>query len=62
MQCSKQSHVLQCVGELPEVEVGESLQVAEAGGQGPHPIVVQAQCLQGDELTQLLWQLTQAVL
>lgn len=59
MQCSNQSHVLQCV---PEVEVGESLQVAEAGGEGPHPIVVQAQCLQGDELTQLLWQLAQAVL
>lgn len=39
------------VAELPEVEVGEGLEVAQAGGQGTHPIVVKAQRLQGDELT-----------
>lgn len=48
--------------ELPEVEVGEGLEVAQAGGQWTHPIVVKAQRLQRDELTELLRQLTQTVL
>lgn len=48
--------------DVPEVEVGEGLKVAQACGQGTHPIVVKAQCLQRDELTELLRQLTQAVL
>lgn len=39
------------VPELPEVEVGEGLEVAQAGGQGTHSIVVKAQRLQRDELT-----------
>ena len=48
--------------ELPEVEVGEGLEAAQAGGQRTHSIVVKAQCLQRDELTELLRQLTQTVL
>lgn len=46
---------------LPEVEVGQRLQVAQAGRQRTHPVVVEAQALQGHELAQLLGQLAQPV-
>ena len=49
-------------GGLPEVEVGEGLEVPQAGGERAHAIVVEAERLQGDEVAQLLGQLAQAVL
>lgn len=49
------------VSRLPEVEVGEGLEVAQAGRQRTHPIVVETQSLQGHKLAQLLRQLAQAV-
>lgn len=36
--------------------------MAEVGGEGANTVVVQAERLQGDELAQLLWQLTETVL
>lgn len=48
--------------EVPEVEVGEGLQVAQVGGQRAHPIVVKAERLQRDELAEVLRQLTQSIL
>ncbi len=47
---------------LPEVEVGEGLQLAQAGRKGPHTVVVQAERLHRDKLTHLLWHLTEPVL
>lgn len=41
--------------ELPEVEVGKGLEVAQAGRQWTHSIMVKTQRLQRHELTQLLW-------
>lgn len=38
------------VSRLPEVEVGEGLEVAQAGRQRTHPIVVETQRLQGHKL------------
>lgn len=47
--------------QIPDVEVGEGLEVADARGQRTHPIVVEAERLQGDELAELLWQFAQTV-
>lgn len=46
---------------IPDVEVGESLKVADAGGQRTHPIVIEDERLQGDELAEFLWQLAETV-
>lgn len=50
-----------CRLEIPDVEVGEGLKVADAGGKRTHPIVVEDERLQGDELAEFLWQLAQTV-
>lgn len=50
-----------CKLEIPDVEVGEGLKVAYAGRQRTHPIVVEDERLQGDELAEFLWKLAQTV-
>lgn len=47
---------------VPEVEVGEGLQLAQAGRERSHTVVVQAERLQRNKLTHLLWHLTEPVL
>lgn len=49
------------INGLPEVEVGKGLEVAQAGGQRSHSIMVKTQRLQRHKLTKILWYLTQTV-
>lgn len=42
---------------VPEVEVGEGLQLAQAGREGSHTVVIHAECLQRHKLAHLFWHL-----
>lgn len=39
---------------VPDIEVGEGLEVADSWGNGANAVMVQAKCFQGDELAELL--------
>lgn len=48
-------------GAVPEVEVGEGLEVGDGGGDAAQAVMVEAEPLQGDEVAGGLWHLPKTV-